>query len=116
MTLGRIIAPMAGAIAILILVMLWQSASHRAETAERDLKAETDRANGQTKRAGQLEQTALKRLADDAEVAAIGKGMNDAISAAPAGTPSAASVALNCDRLRRAGATSDAFKHICGGH
>ncbi|WEK42998.1 MAG: hypothetical protein P0Y64_16900 [Candidatus Sphingomonas colombiensis] len=115
MTWGRIIAPLVGAIAILILIIMWQSASHRAGNAERELKTETARADGQTKRADQLEQTALKRLADDAEVAAIGKGMNDAISSAPAGAPGAVSIAINCERMRRSGATSDTFKRVCGG-
>lgn len=112
----RIALPAGGLIAILVLVILWQSADHRAEKAERDLAQAKADLGQEKKRADQLEQTALQRLADQAAVDAIGRNLNDAIDTAPSGAPAASSVALGCQRLRRAGATSDNFKRICGGH
>ena len=115
MTWLRIALPAGAAIALLVLIILWQSASHRAEKAAQDLAAETTRADRQKKRADQLEQAALQRLADQAAVDAMGGKYNEAIDAAPPGAPGASSVALGCERLRRSGATSDTFKRICGG-
>ncbi|MBN8848143.1 MULTISPECIES: hypothetical protein [unclassified Sphingomonas] len=112
----RIVLPAGAAIAILLLVILLQSATSRAESAERDLRVKTAEADQQKKRADQLEQAALQRLADQAAVDAMGKDYDDAIDAAANGAPDASAVALGCERLRRAGASSDTFKRVCGGH
>lgn len=111
----RIGLPVGAVIAILALVIMWQSATSRAEQAEKKYaQAAADR-DAEKQRADQLEQAALQRLADQAKIDAMGRNLNDAIDAAPAGAPGASAVALGCERLRRAGATSDTFKRFCGG-
>ncbi|WP_287459181.1 hypothetical protein [Sphingomonas sp.] len=115
MTWLRIALPAGTAIAILVLVIMWQSAASRADQAEKKYAQAAADLDAERKRANQLEQTALQRLADQATVDAMGRIFNDAIDAAPGGAPGASTVALGCERLRRAGATSDTFKRICSG-
>ena len=116
MTAWRIILPLGAVIAILGLIILWQSAAGRADSLEVELQAARSEADGQRRRSDQLERAAIKRMADESAVDAMGKELNDAIKDIPASAaPGPATVALGCGRLRAAGATtSDAFKRICG--
>lgn len=114
----RIILPVGALLVLAVVFLLWRDAVHTNDTLTARLLVKTQEAERLSKRADDLEREAIERLADDAAIEKLGKGMTDAINATtPAqqtATPSAVSVALGCARLREAGAASDAFKRICG--
>lgn len=97
--------------------LLWQRDAARLETAQSELSTAQDELTITKRRNAVLEQASIERAQDSADVAQTAKELNDAIKDVPAGTaPSPAALALGCERLRRAGATtSDAFRNICGG-
>lgn len=97
--------------------LLWQRDAARLETAQINLSAANEENTTLTKRNSILEQAAIERDQDDSAVTKMSKDLNDAIRDIPAGNaPSPAALALGCERLRRAGATtSDSFIHLCVG-
>jgi len=118
MTYLRFALPLIALVGLFSLYVLWQRAETQLLATSTELTAANRERERLATRNQDLEREAIERLADDAAIEKLGKGMTDAINATTpaqqAATPSAVSVALGCARLREAGATSDAFKRICG--
>jgi len=102
-------------IVILFLIVLWQGAADNVSRLEREVKIANAAIADRDMRINDLEVQATEKLADDTAITKAKEELHDAIKDIPAGVaPSPASVALGCARLRQAGATSPAFKRVCG--
>lgn len=118
MTYLRIILPVGVVLAIAFLYLMWTDAAASRDEYKAQLKDANATIERVERRNQDLETEAVERLVDDTAVEKMGKKLTDAIDAVPpaqrSAAPSPATVALGCARLRQTGATSDAFKRICG--
>lgn len=118
MTYLRIILPVGAVLAIAFLYLMWSDAAASRDNYKAQLKDATATIERVERRNQDLETEAVERLVDETAVEKMGKKLSDAIDAVPpaqqSAAPSPATVAVGCVRLQQAGATSDAFKRICG--
>lgn len=118
MTYLRIILPIGAVLAMVFLYVMWSDAASARDDYKAQLKDANTEITRLARRNDDLETEAVERLVDETAVEKMGKKLTDAIDAVPpaqqSAAPSAATVALGCARLRQAGATTDAFKRICG--
>lgn len=94
----------------------WGAAARRADRLDDQLRQERARTIAAERRIAAMARAEVERAADDRHLDSMRKDLTDAIAAVPpGGAPDAASVALGCARLRRAGRTdAAAYRRLCG--
>ncbi|TKD50236.1 hypothetical protein [Sphingomonas baiyangensis] len=97
----------------------WQRESANAEELRIDLRLAEAEADAAERRTMVLEKAAAERAMDTSDIRDLEEGLSDAIDKAAAREPvapvGAATRALGCERLRRAGQTTSArYRAQCG--